>query len=40
MKKHYKIRQYSPIWWIGVIAAFSAIMVFTGLLNSWELGLL
>lgn len=39
-KKHYHIRENSPLYWIRAILIFVAIMVATGLMNSWELGLL
>lgn len=40
MKKHYHIRQYSPLWWARAILIAGAFTMFIGLMNSWELGLL
>ena len=40
IKKHYRIRPYSPIWWLRAIVIAAAIIIPMGLMNSWELGLL
>lgn len=40
MKKHYRIRQYSPLWWIRTIGIATAMILMIGIMNSWELGLL
>ena len=40
IKRHYRRRPYSPIWWMGVVGAIAFAVLFTGLMNSWELGLL
>lgn len=40
MKKHYHIRQYSPLWWMRALLIAGALVTAVGLMNSWELGLL
>lgn len=40
MKKHYHIRQYSPIWWARTIVIVGGTLFALGVINTWSLGLL
>lgn len=38
--KKYRIRQYSPLWWMRTITCAALAVTFMGVMNTWELGLL
>lgn len=40
MKKHYRLRDDSPLYTIGAILFIGGLILAVGLMNSWELGLL
>ena len=40
MKKTYRIRKYSPIWWMRAVGIPVALIVAYGVMTSWDLGLL